>query len=298
MIILIAGGTGFVGRELIKALLAKQHKIFVLGREISKIKSQFHDQVTPISWQDLDATDPDVDAVINLCGANISQSRWTDHIKRIIIDSRVNTSLKLASWCARASNPPRLLNASAVGIYGSYSGDHTAFTEKSPIHKNTSFLSQVGQAWESAALSEQSVRVTLMRFGVVLKRGEGLLKKLSPSFSFGFGGTIGHGEQIISWIDIHDLIAAIEFILKNNIIGPVNVCAPTPIVQKDFAKTLASVMHRPSFLTTPSWMVRMLFGELADELLLSGQKVIPERLTELGFNFKYDTLNKALSQYW
>jgi NAD dependent epimerase/dehydratase family enzyme len=132
MIILIAGGTGFVGRELIKALLAKQHKIFVLGREISKIKSQFHDQVTPISWQDLDATDPDVDAVINLCGANISQSRWTDHIKRIIIDSRVNTSLKLASWCARASNPPRLTQCSAVGIYGSYSGDHTAFTEKSP----------------------------------------------------------------------------------------------------------------------------------------------------------------------
>ena len=298
MNILIAGGTGFIGRELVQSFLAKKHNVVVLGRKIEKIKRVFHDQVIPISWQELNVINPDVDAVINVCGVDISKFRWNERVKRSIIDSRVNTSLHLAKWCAQARHSPRLLNASAVGIYGAYPEDHTAFTESSSLHKNSSFLSQVGQAWESAALAEPSVAVTLMRFGVVLKRGEGMLKKLSPGFSLGFGGPLGRGKQIISWIDIHDLVAAIAYLLENTITGPVNMCTPEPIAQKDFAKILASAMHRPSFLTTPSWMMKVLFGALADEVLLSGQKVISEKLLGLGFNFKYGTLEKALGQYW
>jgi len=190
MNVLIAGATGFVGRHLVEALLADRHEVLVLGRRVSKIKSCFADKVVALDWQMLEAVDPGrVDAVINLCGANIGDKRWTKARKQMIIDSRVQTSRVLAQWCATAKIPPKLLNASAVGIYGVHRGAHEVFNELA-TDQDDSFLCQVAQAWEAAAQSQLSVSVTIMRFGVVLKRGEGMLKQLAPSFAMGLGGEL------------------------------------------------------------------------------------------------------------
>ncbi|EKD71034.1 MAG: hypothetical protein ACD_46C00291G0010 [uncultured bacterium] len=307
MKILIAGGTGFVGRYLIPALLQAQHSIIVLGRDKNKIANIFHQTVVAASWDELNTINPnEVDAVINLVGENIGDHRWTETIKNKIIQSRVDSTTRLVKWCASANKKPHLYNTSAVGIYGLQPINNTlppAFSEEAdiPFGHPADFLSEVGQTWEWAAHSadEVQVPVTIMRFGVVLKRNEAVLKKLSMSFYIGLGGRVGSGKQAFTWIHIDDLVRAILFLLDHpDIVGPVNLCAPECVSQMDFAKTLAHVMHRPCIFSTPAWLLKLLFGQMADELLLNGQCAYSKRLLASGFTFLYPSLKSALQHEW
>jgi uncharacterized protein len=308
MKIIVSGGTGFIGRNLIPALLKKGDEVTVLTRDESKVWSRDLTGVSKLSWEKLDAISSDnFDAIINLSGENISQARWSVSVKNKIKDSRINATKKLVQWVLKAtSKKPHIYNASAVGIYGVSSSENslaTRLTENTKVNWDhpTDFLSEVGQSWENETKPavEAHIPVTLMRFGVVLKRKEGLLKKLEPSFNLGLGSVLGSGNQAITWIHIDDLVRGILFLLNHpNVTGPVNLCSPGSVTQKDFAKKLARVMHRPLMLRMPGFVVKSLFGQMGEELLLGGQNVYPERLKQLGFEFLYPDLESALKKEW
>lgn len=307
MNILVAGGTGFVGRYLINALLADNHAITVLGRDKVKIKDTFNDLVNALQWEEVKQHDAsEFDVIINLTGQNIGERRWSKSVKKAIKDSRVVATQFLAEWCAKAKKPPHIYNASAIGIYGlqpinaSMSLRLTEAADTKTDHKKD-FLSEVGRAWEEALTPAitAGAPVTIMRFAPVLKRGEGVLKKLEPVFNARLGGRLGSGRQAFSWVYIDDLVRAIQFLLNHpQITGPVNISAPECVMQKTFAKTLAKVMHRQALLWTPGWVLQLVFGRMAKELLLSGQNMYPARLLENGFDFAYPTLEAALQHDW
>ena len=307
--ILICGASGFVGKSLIPALLQERYTVSVLGRDKSKLQKTFRHDVTYYTWDELNTIAPDeFTAVINLAGENIAAGRWTKNNKLKIVNSRVETTSKIVAWCLRAKfNKPHLYNTSAIGVYGLQPAQEILppplrETDALPFtSKPTSFLREVGQAWEGATLSAHQANypLTLLRFAVVLKRGEGMLQKLALPFSLGLGAVLGQGKQAVTWIHIEDLVAGILFLLKHPAIqGPVNLCSPTCVDQKTFAATLAQVMHRPLFFTTPAFVVNMLFGQMGAELLLGGQNIYPQRLQENGFCFKYADLHAALMREW
>lgn len=305
MKILVAGCTGFIGHHLVPALLADGHDVTGIGRSKDKINKAFSQQIAACSWDELDQLDANLfDAVINLSGKNIGDGRWTDAVKNEIISSRVITSSRLASWCASAESKPHLYNASAIGYYGLQKTDSTLpppLNENSEPASNDVFIYEVGQAWENAVKSavDHGVAVTIMRFGVVLKRNEGALKKMQPSFYFGMGGKIGNGQQAFTWIHINDLINAVIFLLENpKIVGPVNLVSPKCISQAAFASSLAKAMHRPALMITPSFILKAVFGQMADELLLNGQHVYPKVLLEHGFKYAYPEIDDALQHEW
>jgi uncharacterized protein len=297
MKILIAGGTGFVGRHLIPHL-NKRHEIFVIGRDKNKIKKHFANKVMAYEWDSLTSINPnDVDVIINLCGKNIANSRWSELIKNKIINSRVSTCKQLLSWATPAKDSIRFYCANGISIYGMQQvDDKNHLTEQAPIAFECppDFLTEVAVKWLKAANMSQ-ITTTIMHFGVVLKKKEGFLKKLSPSFYFGLGSIIGSGKQGISWIHINDLINAIEFLLNHpNLNGSFNLCAPNPVSQEQFAKRLAHSMNRPLLMTIPAIIIKTLLGEMGEYLILKGQRVIPERLIDSGFTFEYPTIKQAL----
>lgn len=308
MKILVSGGTGFIGSHLIPALLMNQNQITVIGRDAKKTKNIFKESISSLSWNQINEISPDeFDAIINLAGENIAQHRWTENSKKSIKESRLASTRQLVNWVLPSKNKKlHLYNASAIGIYPlqkSTSGLPTALTESSPIDfgQQQSFLSEVGESWENETkpLIEAKFPVTLMRFAVVLKRSQGILKKLELPFSLGLGTILGNGQQAFSWISIDDLVSAILFLINRpEIIGPVNCSAPECVSQQVFAQTLSDIMHRPLFLKLPSQFVKVLFGQMGEELLLGGQNVFPERLKQLGFEFLYPDLHSALLHEW
>jgi uncharacterized protein (TIGR01777 family) len=308
MKIVVCGATGFVGRNLIPALLKDQHQIVVVGRDTNKSKNIFKNTVAYLTWEQLDQTPPDeFDAIINLAGENIAANRWTVGLKKRIKESRINSTKKISTWCLKSKTKKlHIYNASAIGIYGLQRVQENLperLIESSPIlfGKSSDYLSEVGQEWEQAAHPAivGDFPVTFMRFAVVLKRNEGILKKLEMPFSFGLGSILGSGNQAFSWIDIDDLTRAILFLLNNpEITGPVNLCSPQCVSQKFFATTLAKIMHRPLIVKMPELIIKILFGQMGEELLLGGQHVYPERLIQLGFEFLYPDLHKALEHEW
>jgi len=302
MNILIAGASGFIGTELVKALLP-HHTITVLGRNTHVLEKHFSKAVTIKTWEELlqlDATH--YDAVINLCGHNIAASRWNKQIKEELIHSRVDSNNQLLHWLNNQNAKTRLICANAVGIYGlQTNGDPEQFDENSSIDMNNprDFLSEVGISWQEslAPAIKQGIPVTTLRFGVILKRGQGLLKKLALSFQMGMGSVLGDGTQIISWVHINDVIASIVFLLSRpDLTGAFNITSPNPVSQEQFAKLLASVLHRPLILKIPAPIIRVLLGEMGDCLLLKGQRVIPKRLIEEGYQFTYPQCADALKQ--
>lgn len=304
MNIIIGGGTGLVGQVLVPELIRTGHDVTVIGRTKEKIQSCFKNTVQAVAWNELDALNPeDFDAIINLTGENIAEHRWSAKIKNKLLSSRIEATQHFVRWATKAkSKTPHLYNASAIGVYGlqkKLPHDNAAFTEQSK--KNTSsessFASLLVSQWEQAALQGSNIPVTLMRFGVVLKRGEGMLKKLELPARYGMGAIVGTGEQPLAWIDHIDLVNAILFLIAHpDITGPINLVAPQRISQKVFNQTLASVLKKPTFLRLPAWLVHLLFGQMGEELLLSGQAVIPQRLLDYQFEFKYPTLLSALTQ--
>lgn len=301
MNILIAGASGFVGHELINALKVNHH-VTTLGRKKTRLAGDSSNNIAHASWSELSTLNAnDFDAVINLCGSNISASRWNEKIKTEIIDSRVKTSTLLIDWIIKQNAKPHFMCANAVGIYGLQSNhDRIAFDENTPINSEHphDYLSEIGIRWQEALQPaiNYGLHVTTLRFGVVLKKNGGMLKKLLPSFYFGMGSILGDGKQTISWVHMDDVLSAIIFLLnKPELTGAFNITSPNPVDQAQFARELASSLHRPLFLTLPAFVIRAIFGEMGECLLLKGQRVLPKRLIDAGFTFHHATLSDALN---
>lgn len=302
MNILIAGATGLIGKTLIPNLLEKHH-IIALGREIKTLEKSFKNSaVAKITWDTLESLNAQsIDLVINLAGSNIGAHRWNPKLKKELIDSRVQSNQKLIQWIIQQNAKPRYFSASAIGIYGAHPGDREIFfDEESAIQATENdFLKEIGIPWEQSALPaiDHDLSVCLLRFGVVLKKNEGMLKPLERPFRLGLGCILGNGSQMISWIHHEDLARAILFLVNRpDIQGPINITAPHPISQKTFASFFANTLKRPLFLTMPEIFVKFLFGEMGDYLLLKGQAVLPKRLTQLGFKFTYPSIQQALEK--
>ncbi len=305
---IIAGGTGFIGRYLVKQWLSQRYKVTVIGRSATAIEEAFGKKVQAITWDELPSKGPELlrsaSLIVDLAGANIGDMRWTPERKQEIIASRIESTQRLSELCASlADKSPFLFNASAIGIYGFSNDTKQVFTEEAHINFSqfTDFVSQVARPWESATeiAKAHGVHVINLRFGVVLGSDGGVLQKLATPFKWGLGGVIGNGLQPISWIHIADVAAIIEFLVKNtDIHGGVNCVAPGWVTQSEFARTLAKTLHRPCFLPMPAKLMHLLYGQMADELLLSGQIVAPQVLLQSGYHFLYPTLGQALGEIY
>ena len=300
MHLLIAGASGFIGKKLV-GILKAEHTITVLGRNMTTLQRHFMEPINRTTWEmlpDLDANT--VDVVINLSGHNIAASRWNNSVKKQLIDSRVETTSTLVDWAIKQKTKPHFICANAIGIYGMQdSADSRELDEDSPINfaKPCDFLSEIGVRWQQALQPaiDFGMNVTITRFGVVLGKEEGVLKKLTPSFKMGLGSIIGDGKQVMSWVHIDDVVAAIVFLLTHpDTQGVFNITSPNPVSQAEFAHALAKTMHRPLFLKMPAFLIRVLFGEMGECLLLKGQRVVPKRLMQSGYEFRYPELMDAL----
>ncbi|KGP63960.1 nucleoside-diphosphate sugar epimerase [Legionella norrlandica] len=303
MNILLAGGSGLIGQELIQGM-GKEHHFTVLGRNKDLLEQLFAEKALFLSWDELNHQDAHrFDVVINLCGINIA-TRWTPKIKADIINSRVQTTETLINWILQHNAQPHIYCANAVGIYGMQTnGDETDLTEETKIdfEHPKDYLSEIGVRWQQALqkAEEADLSVTSTRFGVVLKKGKGFLGRLYPNFICGLGSTIGDGKQYLSWIDSEDLVNAYRFLLNHpEMKGHINVTSPNPCMQKEFASAYARTLHRPLLLWTPAFVIRLLFGEMGDCLINHGQKVKPKRLLEAGFQFKWPTIEMALKHQY
>jgi uncharacterized protein len=292
--IAISGASGLIGSQLVPFLRTGGHDVVRLVRG----RPSADDEIAwdPASGQIDAASLEGMDAVIHLAGASIAGARWTKSWKAAILSSRLQGTSLLTETLARLQRPPRVLvSASGIGYYGD-AGD-ALLTEESP--QGTGFLADVCRAWEEATApaAASGIRVVLPRFGVVLSGRGGLLARLVPPFRFGAGGPLGSGEQFISWIALDDLLGILlQAIADDRLAGPVNAVAPQAVSNRVFAETLGRVLGRPALLRTPAPALRLVAGELADELILASQLALPARLEEVGFAFAFPTLEDALRQ--
>lgn len=308
MKILIAGGTGFIGQNLVERFIPLGDSIIILGRNLEHIKEIYGDRVVAMDWdmfekKGINALE-NIDLIINLNGAGIADKRWTTRRKKIIIDSRTIPTRLIAKICGElGTNSPPLLNASAVGIYGIQeplsAGLPPPFTEETSIDFDhpKDFSTEVTRLWEKEThyASQRGVRVVNMRFGVVLGKNGGALPKLVKMFKVGLGGRVASGNQPFSWVSITDLCRAIEFLIKKpQIQGPVNIVSPICVTQYKLARSLAKVLKRPSFMWSSAIILEILFGEMADELLINGQHVYPKVLLDNQFEFEFPEIASAL----
>jgi len=294
MKILIAGASGLVGSALVSKLKAEGAEVTPLVRSAAKSgEIEWHPDRGSIDAPALQGCD----AIINLAGDGIANGRWTEEKKRRILDSRVNGTRLLCETVANLSRKPKaFINASAVGFYGSR-GDELVDEDSGP---GEGFLASVCRQWELAtAPAEQAgIRVVKLRFGVILAKGGGIMGSILGPFKFGLGGKIGSGDQVMSWVAMDDVVAAISFILQNESLrGPINVVAPHPVTNEEFTKTLGHVLSRPTALAMPAFAVRLAFGEMADEMLLTSQRVIPKKLNDAGYEFQQPELEGALRKH-
>ncbi|WP_367988420.1 TIGR01777 family oxidoreductase [Vibrio sp. NTOU-M3] len=296
MKILLTGGTGFIGRELLKQFTMDD--VVLLTREPGKAKNTLsHADLGNVSYisslehlHDLN----DFDAVINLAGEPIADKRWHKEQKDEICQSRWKITEKLVELIHASTTPPAVfISGSAVGYYGDQQ-DHP-FDESLHVH-HSGFPHHVCKEWESIAnraRSEQT-RVCILRTGIVLDPRGGALKKMLPPYKFGVGGTIGKGKQYMPWIHMLDMVRSIVYLLKTeHAHGEFNLCAPHPVTNKEFSKTLAKTLKRPHMLMTPKWLLKLAMGE-SSQLLFDSIRAKPKKLTELGFHFSYSRLEPAL----
>ncbi len=292
--IAISGSSGLIGTALTTRLRADGHTVMPMVRTTAREGEIHYD---PRAGQ----LDPEhligVDAIVHLAGAGIGDRRWTAAYRREILESRTLSTSLIARSMAEVVNrggPRTLLSGSAIGFYGAT--DDQELNERSDA--GDGFLADVCQEWEAATspADDAGIRVAHLRTGIVLSPAGGALKKLLPLFRFGLGGRMGSGRQWQSWISIDDQVSAIAFLLTADISGPVNLTAPTPVTNSEFTKVLAEALSRPALLPIPSFGPRLLLGRaLADALLFTGQRVLPDRLTEAGFSFEHSTLAEAFA---
>jgi uncharacterized protein len=298
MKILMTGGTGFVGSYLSERLVKEGYEVTILVRPGEKVAKPPLSGISLLegdpsrkgAWQDAVRTH---DGAINLAGASIF-SRWTDEKKRVIRESRLKTTQNIVEAIdARRGGAFTLLSTSAVGYYG-FHGDEE-LTEDSPSGHD--FLATLAVDWEAEALKarEKGTRVVLTRFGIVLGGGGGVLGQMVPLFKWFVGGPIGNGRQWFSWVHSSDLTEAFVFLLKHQeVSGPVNVCSPQPVRNKDLARVLGRVFHRPSLLPAPAFAVKLVLGEFGS-VILEGQRVLPKKLLESGYVFQHPRIEEALA---
>ena len=296
MKVFITGGLGFVGTQLSMRLLKRGHEVTVVDYSPQpkpftprQVKYVSADTTIPGAWQE------DIikkDAVINLAGASIFQ-RWNDTTKQLIYNSRILTTRNVVEAMA-GEKGALLCSTSAVGYYG-FRGDEEIIEEDSP---GDDFLAKVCVDWEKEALkaSAKGVRVAITRFGIVLGKTGGALGQMISAFKKFVGGPLGSGDQWFSWIHMEDLLSAFLFVVDNqNIHGPVNVCSPNPVLNRELAKALGKTLSRPSFLKAPAFMIRLVLGEFGS-VVLEGQRVIPAELLGQGFMFQYPEITGALKE--
>jgi hypothetical protein len=294
----IVGASGFVGRHLVGArLLPAGHEVCAFTRDGARARSVLGAQVRTFEWDTSSPLPKDAlkgfDAVINLAGENVASRRWTAAVKREIRDSRLRTTAALVEALAAASpRPQTFINASAIGYYGPRGEEE--ISESAPAGGD--FLAEICREWEEAATHARTagVRTIVLRVGIVLGLGGGALAKMLLPFRMGLGGPLGSGRQWMSWIHLDDLAGMIEHALSNaSICGPLNGTAPRPVTNREFSRTLGRVLRRPAVLPMPALALRLVVGEFA-EILLKGQRVVPQRALETGFRFRFADLEPAL----
>jgi uncharacterized protein len=296
MNIVISGGTGFLGRPLTDALAHDGHSVVVLTRQPPSSAAAGR----RVTWQPDGSSGPwaaeidGADAVINLAGESIAGRRWTAAHKNRVLESRLLATKSLTEAIRRASTPPAaLISGSAVGYYGPL--DDRIAAEDTPAGRD--FLASVCVKWETEAMQASSrTRVVCIRTGLVLERDGGALPPMLTPFWFGAGGPVGSGRQFWPWIHRKDWIDLVRFAVTNAAcVGPMNATAPQPVMNRDFAKALGHAMHRPAFMPAPGFALKLLMGEMAEALVLSGQRAVPAKAQRLGFKFTYETLDRALA---
>jgi uncharacterized protein (TIGR01777 family) len=294
MAVVIAGGTGFLGRPLATALGTDP---VILTRQSGRPPGTPRTRV--VQWNPDGTAGPwapvidGADAVVNLAGESIAGARWTDAQKRRILDSRVLATRSLVAAIANAASPPPVLvSGSAVGYYGPL-GDEIVTEERAA---GADFLAGVCVRWEAEAMRAASprTRVVCIRTGLVLERDGGALSKMLPPFWFGAGGRVGSGRQYWPWIHRQDWIDLVRFAIGTpELAGPLNATAPNPVTNADFARALGRSIGRPSFMPTPGFALTLLLGEMAEALLLSGQRAVPAAAKRMGYEFAFTDLAAA-----
>ncbi len=305
---LITGGSGFIGTALIKELLLENHEVTVLTRSEVKtahhfdalIKSEREDYQTNTKVKtisSLNSMNPEqsFDVVINLAGQGIADKRWNDKVKQELIDSRIKTTQALHEYLREVLvKPDVFISGSALGFYGLRDSDEKIAEDGTT---DDSFSSQLCQLWENEAMkiADLGIRTCYLRTGIVLGKNGGALTKMLPPFKMALGGPIGSGKQWMSWIHLNDIVGIIRYAIDNEaVIGPINGTAPNPVTNKLFSKTLGKVLKRPAIFPMPAFVVKLLFGQMGEELLLAGQRVVPDKIIQQGYQFNYPELEDAL----
>lgn len=292
MKILITGASGLIGTALQKSFAEKGYELLLAGRGEPKAANE-------IQWDvETGFAEPErlegLDAVIHLAGENISALRWTEEKKKAIRDSRVKGTHSVVEAIANLREKPKVfISASAVGYYGDRADEQLTETSR----PGDTFLANVCKEWEteSRRAEDSGVRTVLLRNGIVLSKNGGVLATMLMPFKLGVGGVVGSGQQWISWIAIEDLVGVVNYALENeHLRGAINATSPNPITNEEFTKTMGDVLYRPTFLPLPEFAVNFVFGEMGDALLLDSTRVIPKRLEEAGFEFKFPDLKQAL----
>lgn len=296
MKVVVAGGSGFLGEPLVKRLLARGDDVAVLSRNPSKVsagRGLAWDGRSQGAWSDEVAK---ADVVINLAGENIGDGRWTSARKKRLIASRLDATRALVEAMHRDPTRRRVfVSASAVGLYGDR-GDEEV---DESAQRGAGFLADLVERWEDAAReAEPFARVVTPRFGVAIAREGGALAKMLLPFKLGAGGPIGSGAQWMAWVDRDDAVRFVEWAIDHDVArGAYNVTAPEPVRNRDFARALGRALHRPAFLPTPAFALRLVFGEMADEALLSGQRAVPHRAEREGFVFEAPSIAVSLARH-
>ncbi len=292
MKIIISGSHGFIGTPLVNFLKKEGHFIFnVVRRSVANDNEIFWDIETGELKGDIDG----LDAFIHLAGENISSGRWTQEKKKRIRESRVNSTERLCQFLSQLSKPPStFIGASAIGFYGDR-GDELLTEQSLP---GEGFLPEVCQAWEKASddLRSFRTRVIHLRFGIVLDGAGGALAKMLLPFKLGLGGKLGNGHQYMSWISLSEIPKIVSYLLTSPLHGAINAASPQPVTNFEFTKTLGQILHRPTVFPIPALMAKLVFGEMADALLLSSTRVVPKKLLNAGFKFQYPELKEALQK--
>ncbi|OZM57061.1 TIGR01777 family protein [Lottiidibacillus patelloidae] len=292
MRIAISGGTGFIGKALVNDFTRKGHEVYVLSRSTKQSSTP---RINFLTWNDdLQCELDGIDVFINLAGESLNSGRWTTKRKNRILKSRIEITHRVYTLLKELVNKPSVyINASAIGYYGT--SEAKTFTEADLEH-GIDFLAETVVAWEKEAqnVEQLGIRTVYSRFGVVLGTEGGAFPKMIMPYKFMIGGNVGSGKQWLSWIHIDDVVGLLQFAITNkDINGPINATAPNPVRNEMFGKAIAKTTGKPHWLSVPSFALHILLGEMSD-LLLKGQKVLPEKALQHGYIFQYADINSAL----
>jgi uncharacterized protein (TIGR01777 family) len=298
MKILVSGSTGLVGTALVSALARDGNTVCRLVRPQSTVPMETKDGFN-VAWNpatgELGGAGVGPDAVVNLAGAPIGDGRWSAERKEVLRASRIESTRALVNALGKMNARPRVLvSASAIGIYGNRE-DELLTEESKP---GGDFLAGLTQEWEAEALKAEAlgIRVVLARFGIILARHGGALAKIMLPFKIGAGGKLGSGQQWMSWVTLDDVVGILRLAIENaSVRGAINVVAPQPVRNEEFTKVLAKILRRPALFPAPAFALRLALGEMADALLLSSQRVLPQALEKLSYRFLHEELNSALT---